>query len=740
MVFKVDWKNGETVHNRDIIDKFKCAAIGGMRRSLKTNTLVLVSDHTNNKFTNAEKLDGIWMFEGYGVYPNDIMYKQNKNMVNSFKENIQLHLFIKKTNNDYTYIGEVINFGIKETNKEKIFFELIEVNNSKDISKFLKELGQKELIRNNLLQKGNKLLNHIGIKYLLNSMIENNIDNLISKGNWVLNRNGYYINTNDTTLNKKSLPFFYSKNVLKEEQNKRVFKGQNKFINPFFTNSIVENTILNERDSYVNEKNQKLLIKSLQIKSEIIDTKVTFLDENEIEFDQKYTSLLIGKNGVGKSMILSTLQKIFLDLKELDFKNLNLSKEKYIIEYKMGDDLYIVEKKEGTNFDFRRNNFKIGYNDLLLPDYIITSAFSYNDRFIPSSTSKNVKDLDYNGYIGFKNNQYSDLNRILARSLLFGSLKDKKFLINLSKVTSFLKFDKKIKITINLMTKENNSENISGIKESDLKNKKYIKSDYNKFYSHIIESKENIGGSSSKKFQDQIFFFDENQRKLEIILDFDQNEDYEKLYDELDLIITQINQMLYSSIEIEMSKGDKWLSLEQQSSGEFQFVFTIINILSKIQNNSLILIDEPETSLHPNWQFKYLSLLNEIFNDYKNIHFIIATHSHFIVSDLNKINSNLSVIRKKTTGEIVSDTIESKTYGRSAEDILYDVFNLPTTRNYYVERDIDFVLEALSKGIIDSDLKIRVLKLKRALSHLNPEDPLYLIISKIEKKISGVSL
>lgn len=36
----------QILKNADIVDKFKCGIMGGMRRSKTTNTLVIVSDYT----------------------------------------------------------------------------------------------------------------------------------------------------------------------------------------------------------------------------------------------------------------------------------------------------------------------------------------------------------------------------------------------------------------------------------------------------------------------------------------------------------------------------------------------------------------------------------------------------------------------------------------------------------------------------------------------------------------------
>lgn len=57
-----------------------------------------------------------------------------------------------------------------------------------------------------------------------------------------------------------------------------------------------------------------------------------------------------------------------------------------------------------------------------------------------------------------------------------------------------------------------------------------------------------------------------------------------------------------------------------------------------IANNLIILIDEGEMTLHPEWQKKYINYLIEFLekNFSQNIHLILTTHSPFILSDIPK--------------------------------------------------------------------------------------------------------
>lgn len=51
-MFNPELSIGQILKNADIVDKFKCGIVGGMKRSKTTNTLVIVSDYTKGIFND----------------------------------------------------------------------------------------------------------------------------------------------------------------------------------------------------------------------------------------------------------------------------------------------------------------------------------------------------------------------------------------------------------------------------------------------------------------------------------------------------------------------------------------------------------------------------------------------------------------------------------------------------------------------------------------------------------------
>ena len=106
-MFEPRFKIGEIVSNRDIIDTFKCANMGGMRRSYATNTLVVVSDYTKGLYYD-KWIGGILHYTGMGKNGDqDIGGAQNKTLAESETNGVSVHLFEVIDSGEYIYCGRV---------------------------------------------------------------------------------------------------------------------------------------------------------------------------------------------------------------------------------------------------------------------------------------------------------------------------------------------------------------------------------------------------------------------------------------------------------------------------------------------------------------------------------------------------------------------------------------------------------------------------------------------------------
>ncbi|MEA5470045.1 AAA family ATPase [Spirulina sp. 06S082] len=118
---------------------------------------------------------------------------------------------------------------------------------------------------------------------------------------------------------------------------------------------------------------------------------------------------------------------------------------------------------------------------------------------------------------------------------------------------------------------------------------------------------------------------------------------FDEIASKIDLLREIINKKFeYSCKEINFSKekgfifttkhDKKILSPTDLSSGEQHELVLLYELLFKVEPNSLVLIDEPEISLHLGWQVQFLKDLQEI-TKLANIDILMTTHSPDIIQD-----------------------------------------------------------------------------------------------------------
>ena len=115
---------------------------------------------------------------------------------------------------------------------------------------------------------------------------------------------------------------------------------------------------------------------------------------------------------------------------------------------------------------------------------------------------------------------------------------------------------------------------------------------------------------------------------------------FDKIADKIDLFKKIINErLLHKRITISRQEGfsiltmdDKPLPVAALSSGEQHELVLLYQLLFKVSPDSLILIDEPELSLHVAWQQQFLQDLQEI-TRLASFDVLIATHSPQIIHD-----------------------------------------------------------------------------------------------------------
>ncbi len=130
---------------------------------------------------------------------------------------------------------------------------------------------------------------------------------------------------------------------------------------------------------------------------------------------------------------------------------------------------------------------------------------------------------------------------------------------------------------------------------------------------------------------------------------------FDPLQEKLELFTTILNErrFTFKTININREKGfyfktinGKELELNQLSSGEQHEVVLLYQLIFNVKPEILVLIDEPEISLHITWQKEFLNDLLRIIK-IQNIQVLVATHSPSIINDRWDLVYNLETIQTK---------------------------------------------------------------------------------------------
>lgn len=133
-------------------------------------------------------------------------------------------------------------------------------------------------------------------------------------------------------------------------------------------------------------------------------------------------------------------------------------------------------------------------------------------------------------------------------------------------------------------------------------------------------------------------------------------------------------------------------SVVRQSSGQKSFFALAVALVRNVQKNSLVLIDEPELSLHPKMIASLVRLLDEILG-IKKAYCIIATHSLHLIREVPK--ESVHVI-KRSAEEVRDYAPFMQTFGADlsllatvvfSEDEIQELFEKKIEQTFLAERD-----------------------------------------------------
>ena len=179
----------------------------------------------------------------------------------------------------------------------------------------------------------------------------------------------------------------------------------------------------------------------------------------------------------------------------------------------------------------------------------------------------------------------------------------------------------------------------------------------------------------------------------------------------------------------ENSAGEEF-DINDLSSGEKQLFLRTLSIKMLEPKNSIILIDEPELSLHPKWQQRIIEVYKKIG---ENNQIIVATHSPHILGSVS--NENIFILYRNENGKIDAKTGDElySSYGQPIDRVLKDIMGLKSVRTPKIDRDIQELRKLVDEDKYDTEeFKKKYNNLLKILGNI--DEDLFLIDMDIKMK------
>lgn len=475
------------------------------------------------------------------------------------------------------------------------------------------------------------------------------------------------------------------------------------------------------------------------------------IDENKEHVEDFFgkninVTAIVGENGSGKSSIIEFLAEIF----RIEYnKNRNL-----IVDNEHTYNFYLVFKIKDKTYEIKR--------------------ISNIDKHSFQEDEKIENILDYHIYSNDKQNIVNQIildNSTIAKMIVYSHNENQDF-----KLSSFMYLPNEITIKLCDFNEKfeklisNNKLYPMNRSESDSVYIKNMSNEINNQYEHfssledkydqflilkLLENNEETHNFhlTKKEMQEKL-----TAKKIEFVPKVDFKK-YFKISERLGKKLTkEVNALEEQEKEIYINKYSDFFEFDfideknrrysDLSHGEKILFGQLLNIFynsKKSKNDSLLfLFDEPETAMHPQWQKNYINEVYNLVNKLnKNYHFILTSHSPFILSDLPK--ENVIFLKDGKQVDVDIDTFGANIHtllshgffmqnglmGEFAKEKINDVINYLNDKNTIIKSDneaqkiVNIIGEPILKRqlqkMLDSKRLSEVEQIKKQIKELQEE-------------------
>ena len=179
-------------------------------------------------------------------------------------------------------------------------------------------------------------------------------------------------------------------------------------------------------------------------------------------------------------------------------------------------------------------------------------------------------------------------------------------------------------------------------------------------------------------------------------------------------------------VKVQSVRSGNEFSLFDLSSGEYHMYLTMMAVGFGVEEETVLLIDEPENHLHPQWQRDLMASVFEVFSQVgAKGQIIVSTHSPLIVGSAPEGTSVVDLTYDSPLTNLVS-------YGASSDELLLTNFGVGSSRNKVVVDTIQRAINFVERGDFNNANFIALApSLKLIREALTPSDPMIEVVDAL---------
>ncbi len=542
-----------------------------------------------------------------------------------------------------------------------------------------------------------------------------------------------------------SANFKYDKSIksLEQKAKKGGFYSALELSNNFKIGKFVEVDI-NKSDYYLNLAYNNFKRQNLKLKSIKINNYRLFDSISLDDFDSSL-NIFIGNNGAGKTSLLDAIAL------SLSWLSINISKNGGSGDYidvvdinNYTDAVYstitsVVHINKNISAGLELSQFRDGVEKTIknkLIDFrLIGSFYKEANRINPNFNLPLLAYYNVMRSYDVNPKDFRGLDDLLENTLIDKFEGYQKSLTGKTDFKAFIKWYKKLD-DILLREKKTEREFVDTVPSFELSDDvlnalKYFASTHDALKDKYKEFEISLNEIKYKKENENISYSKLKQYK-NIIDDV-----ISKFMDGFSNIEVRIEPM----IDLVIKKKNKEISVMRLSQGEKTLLALVLDITRRLiilnpslnnplEGQGIILIDEFDLHLHPQWQ---KNIATNLKNTFPNCQFFLTTHSPIVISEIDR--KHIYIL------DTIEDSIfirrPSQTYGLTANDILNELMGPNDGKQIIRANDVEEKLEKIFSLLSNEDNKSidlaseKILELELLLNGDIPE----LVRAKVQRDL-----